>query len=97
MSIAYELNPAMTCTDRIPIELRVVVIPEDDGTYSAIAKDLPGVASQGDSLDEALVNIREAFIGAVEDYQALSRSIPWILGDCEVPPGAFERWILIDG
>lgn len=97
MSIAYEPNPTTTCTNQVLLELRVVLNPEEDGTYSAIARDLPGVASQGGSLEEALANIREAFIGAFEDYQALSKPIPWRMNDCEIPPGAIERWILIDG
>ena len=34
--------------------------PEDEGGFSVSVPDLPGCASQGETYDEALANIREA-------------------------------------
>jgi len=42
------------------MKFTVILEPEVDGGYSVICPAIPGCASQGDSLDEALANIREA-------------------------------------
>lgn len=40
---------------------------EDDGGYSAWVPDLPGCCSQGDNLEEAIENIKEAIELYLED------------------------------
>src|SRR5438034_11472403 len=42
------------------MKFTVIPEPEEDGGYSVICPAIPGCASQGDSLEEALDNIREA-------------------------------------
>ncbi|HVC97358.1 MAG TPA: type II toxin-antitoxin system HicB family antitoxin [Pirellulales bacterium] len=54
----------------------VELIEEDDG-FSAIACDLPGVASQGDTAEEALRNVAEAYAGAIKSYLHHGEEIPW--------------------
>ena len=51
------------------MKFTVILEPEEDGGYSVICPALPGCASQGDSLEEALDNIREA-ISLVLDVRA---------------------------
>ena len=46
----------------------VQIKQEEDGGYSICSLNLPGVASQGDTLDDAIRNIKEAFAGCVETY-----------------------------
>jgi len=50
---------------------QVILIPDEDGVgYTVEVPSLPGCYSQGDTLEEALTNIREAiegFIEALED------------------------------
>ena len=48
------------------MKLKVVLHPEKEGGYSAAVPALPGCYSQGDTLDEALANIREAAEGHLE-------------------------------
>jgi len=48
------------------VKLKVVLHPEKEGGYSAAVPALPGCYSQGDTLDEALANIREAAEGHLE-------------------------------
>ena len=76
-------------------QLRVVLIPEENG-YSALARDLPGVASQGDTIEEAMENIREACIGAIEVYKNDGVPIPWTPDHVDAPPEASQRWILVN-
>jgi antitoxin HicB len=42
------------------VKLKVLVRPEPGGGYSVSVPAMPGCHSQGESLDEALTNIREA-------------------------------------
>lgn len=42
------------------MRLRVILEPSDEGGYTVTAPSLPGCISEGDSVDDALINIREA-------------------------------------
>ena len=42
------------------MKLKVLVVPEAVGGYSVSVPAMPGCFSEGETLDEALVNIREA-------------------------------------
>jgi len=48
------------------MKFTVILEPETDGGYSVICPAIPGCVSQGDSLDEALANIREAILGCLD-------------------------------
>src|SRR5262245_52790991 len=56
----------------------VDLLREEDGRYSVWVANLPGVVSQGDTQEEALANIQEAFKAVIESYKAASEAIPWI-------------------
>ena len=51
------------------MKVTVIIAPEADGGYSVICPALPGCASQGDSLPEALANITEAALLCLETRQ----------------------------
>ncbi|MBN2023327.1 MAG: type II toxin-antitoxin system HicB family antitoxin [Pirellulales bacterium] len=70
-------------------------MPEEDG-YSVWIPDLPGVASQGDTMEEAIGNLKEAFRGAISVYRESGDSIPWTTEIEEKAADVVERWILID-
>jgi predicted RNase H-like HicB family nuclease len=42
------------------VKLKVVLEPSDEGGYTVYVPTLPGCISEGDTLEEALANIREA-------------------------------------
>jgi predicted RNase H-like HicB family nuclease len=42
------------------VKLRVVLEPSEEGGYTVYVPSLPGCVSEGDTEEEALVNIREA-------------------------------------
>ncbi len=44
------------------MKFTVVLSPEADSGYSVVCPAVPGCVSQGDSLEEALANIREAIL-----------------------------------
>jgi len=53
-----------------------VVIEKDDDGYFAYCPDLQGCYTQGDTLDEALDNVRDAIRLHVEDRLAQGEAIP---------------------
>ena len=77
-------------------ECRVLLCPEAEGGYSAHALRLPGVATQGDTIDEALEYIKEAFRGAISVYREAKQQIPWEAITIDRSAGSLERWILVD-
>lgn len=54
----------------------VILEPEKDGGYVVSCPILPGCYSQGDTLEEALNNIREAIQLCIDDYQERGVEIP---------------------
>jgi predicted RNase H-like HicB family nuclease len=42
------------------VKLQVVLEPSEEGGYTVYVPSLPGCVSEGDTQEEALVNIREA-------------------------------------
>ncbi len=54
----------------------VILERESDGGYVATVPALLGCVSQGDSRDQALVNIREAMGLYIEDYQEMGDPVP---------------------
>lgn len=57
------------------MRLKVVVHPAEDGGYWAEVPALPGCASQGQTMDELLGNVREA-IEAIEAWLSVDISQP---------------------
>ena len=52
------------------MRLKVVLEPSDEGGYTIYAPSLPGCISEGDTVDDAIANIREAielYLEPVED------------------------------
>ena len=42
------------------MKLRIVLEPSDEGGYTVYVPDLPGCISEGDTVNDAIANIREA-------------------------------------
>lgn len=58
------------------MKFTVILEPETDGAYSVICPAVPGCASQGESLTEALSNIREAIRLCLEVRRELGMPEP---------------------
>lgn len=60
-------------------EVEFVFEPQEDGGYHAYAPELPGLHTQGDSLEDAAANAREALAlyveGAREDGHSLDTGV----------------------
>ena len=87
------MKPAVSTTYRC----HVCLIPEEDGSFSAIVVNLPGAGSCGDTEEEALENVREAILGVIESYIASGEEIPWKDAESEdIPAGAKHKWMLVN-
>jgi predicted RNase H-like HicB family nuclease len=54
----------------------VVLEHEADGGYHAFCPALPGCHSQGNSIDEAMTNVREAIALYIESLKAHNEPLP---------------------
>jgi antitoxin HicB len=58
-------------------DFNVLLEPDKEaGGYVVSCPALPGCYSQGDTIDEALENIKEAILLCLEDMQAQNQPIP---------------------
>jgi predicted RNase H-like HicB family nuclease len=72
------------------------IVPEDDGTYSAVALNLPGAGSCGDTVAAAVENATEAVHGILESYLADGEKIPWADSSAmSVPDGDEQTWVTV--
>lgn len=55
---------------------QVILIPDESGGYVVEVPSLPGCYSQGDTIDEALENIREAIELHIEDMIEAGEEVP---------------------
>jgi predicted RNase H-like HicB family nuclease len=58
-----------------PQEIEFVFEPQEEGGYHVYAPDLPGLHTQGDSLEEATDNAREALSLYVEGLREEGRPL----------------------
>jgi len=64
---------------------QVIVYPGEDGFWVAECPSLPGCLSQGESREQAIVNIREAIEGYILTLQE---------DKLEVPPERFDALVV---
>lgn len=58
-----------------PTEVEFVFEPQEEGGYHVYSPDLPGLHTQGDSLDEATANAEEALVLYVDGLREAGRRI----------------------
>jgi predicted RNase H-like HicB family nuclease len=71
---ATGLAPILSHMDQ-PREIELVFAPQDEGGYHVYAPDLPGLHTEGDTLDEATANAQEALALYVEGMREDGRSL----------------------
>ena len=60
---------------------QVILIPDETGGYVVEVPSLPGCYSQGDTEEEALVNIQEAIELHIESLIAAGEDVPEDVGE----------------
>ena len=56
--------------------ITVILAPQPEGGYTVTCDELPGLVTEGDSVDEALKNVEDAFATTLELYEDLGLSLP---------------------
>jgi antitoxin HicB len=57
-------------------DYKVIIEPDETGGYVVTCPSLQGCYSQGETIEEALGNIREAILLCIEDLEAEGEEIP---------------------
>lgn len=57
-------------------KIPLIVTPQPEGSYTITSPLLPELITEGDSLDEALENVKDALAAVIELYQDMGRSLP---------------------
>ena len=57
-------------------KIPLVLTPQPEGGYTVTSPLLPELVTEGDTLDEALSNVKDALAAVVEAYQDLGRPLP---------------------
>jgi predicted RNase H-like HicB family nuclease len=69
-------------------EIEFVFDPQEEGGYHVYAPDLPGLHTQGDTLEEATENAQEALALYVEGLREQGRSLDTGIVRRRLPPPA---------
>ncbi len=76
-------------------QTEVRLVEEQIGTWTVYVPQLPGVMSEGETVEEALHNIREALQGTLESYKADGMKVPWIESIEPRQPNEKAKWVLV--
>jgi predicted RNase H-like HicB family nuclease len=57
-------------------DFKVILEPDESGGYMISCPSLPGCYSQGETLEQAMENIKEAIALCLEDMESLGEEIP---------------------
>jgi predicted RNase H-like HicB family nuclease len=60
------------------MRFKVVLEPQEEGGYTVYVPSLPGCVSQGDTIQEAMANIKEAIELYLESFKERKLSLPRI-------------------
>ncbi len=74
----------------------VYIHPAEEGGYWVEAANLPGACSQGETIEEALANIKEALEGVIASYLERDGTIPWEELPETLEPGTIVRQVIVE-
>jgi len=57
-------------------KIPLVLAPQPEGGYTVTSPLLPELVTEGDSVEDALANVKDALVAVIEAYQDLGRSLP---------------------
>ena len=57
-------------------KIPLLLMPQPEGGYTVTSPLLPEFLTEGDSLNEALENVKDALAAVIELYQDMGRSLP---------------------
>jgi predicted RNase H-like HicB family nuclease len=79
------------------LRCRVLIVPEAEGGYSVFAADLPGAASQAETIDDAKRNIEDALTEVIRCYRDAGEEIPWGDAGVQKTNDSIEIYVTVNG
>ena len=72
----------------------MILTGQPEGGYTVTCKELPGLVTEGDSVDEALNNVEDAFAATLELYEDLGHPLPEgiQISDEDTPAQISQPW-----
>ena len=71
--------------NKLAYKIPLVFEPQPEGGYTVTCPILPELITEGDTISEALVNVRDALAAIIEAYADLKRPLPPVLERGPVP------------
>ncbi|OHB82227.1 MAG: toxin-antitoxin system, antitoxin component, HicB family protein [Planctomycetes bacterium RBG_16_64_10] len=71
-------------------KIPLVLTPQPEGGYTVTSPLLPELVTEGDTVDEALANVRDALAAVIETYNDLGRTLPQ---NAIVPDATSPVWL----
>jgi predicted RNase H-like HicB family nuclease len=92
-----QIVPSYDWRDTKGYMIHVQFTKEEDGTFTAVALNLPGAASSGVTQDDAKSNIKEAVCQLIESYREVGEQVPWRDSSKDkIPFGAEQTRLYVD-
>ncbi|MCI0492330.1 MAG: type II toxin-antitoxin system HicB family antitoxin [Planctomycetes bacterium] len=57
-------------------KIPLVLAPQPEGGYTVTSPLLPELVTEGDTVEEAIDNVKDALAAVIETYEDLGRSLP---------------------
>ena len=71
-------------------KIPLVLEPQPEGGCTVTSPLLPELVTEGDTVDEALANVKDALAAVIETYQDLGRSLP---KDAQIQDASEPVWL----
>jgi antitoxin HicB len=72
-------------------KLPLIFEPQPEGGYTVTSPAIPELLTEGDTVDDALENVRDAFAAVLEIYRDLGKPLP-----SELAVGAVDQPVRVD-
>jgi antitoxin HicB len=66
-------------TEALIYKIPLVFEPQPEGGYTVTCPILPELITEGDTIAESLVNVKDALVVIIEAYEDLNRPLPPVL------------------
>jgi len=70
-------------------KIPLILAPQPEGGYTVTSPLLPELVTEGDSVEEAHSNVKDALAAVIETYHDLGRSLP---RNAEIPDSDAPLW-----
>ena len=74
----------------------LAAVKKEDEDFISYCLNLPGAASCGGSVEQAIENLREAIAGCILSYRDAGEDIPWTEPSGSEEEYVFAEWIDVD-